>query len=151
MSKKKIIVCSDAEHSTIIAALRHYQQQEMTEESKRCEFLSDIATNGGQHEGLDSEEVNELVMSINFAPEKDEVTQALKDNGYTLGDVITAYQVDESNPYVKGALEKNEEGEMQLDCPTVVSEGDDEGAYVMAWVWVSDEEAGITHVCEEAP
>lgn len=35
------------------------------------------------------------------------------------------------------------EGEIEIDPGAIVSMGGDPGAYVMAWVWVSNEEAGI--------
>ena len=31
-------------------------------------------------------------------------------------------------------------GELEIDAGAVVSNGDDEGAYVMAWLWVRDDE-----------
>jgi hypothetical protein len=36
----------------------------------------------------------------------------------------------------------HEEGEVEVECNALVSRGDDEGAYVEAWVWVplQDEE-----------
>lgn len=48
----------------------------------------------------------------------------------------------ESNPYVHGALKYMREGELEVDVLTVISDGE-EGAYVMAWVWVSREDAGL--------
>lgn len=41
-----------------------------------------------------------------------------------------------------GALEFVRDGECEIDDHAVVS-GSDEGAYVMAWVWVSNEDAGV--------
>lgn len=41
------------------------------------------------------------------------------------------------------------EGECEIDDWAVVSKGDDGGAYVMAWVWVTDEQAGIDPEEEE--
>jgi hypothetical protein len=35
------------------------------------------------------------------------------------------------------------DGELEIDDGAIVSVGDDPGAYVQAWVWVSNEEAGI--------
>jgi hypothetical protein len=35
------------------------------------------------------------------------------------------------------------EGELEVDANAIVSKGDDDGAYVMAWLWVSDEDAGL--------
>lgn len=32
--------------------------------------------------------------------------------------------------------ELNSEGELEFDCYCAVSEGDDNGAYVQAWVWI---------------
>lgn len=38
------------------------------------------------------------------------------------------------------------EGDLEMDQDAEVSLGDDPGAYVMVWKWVSDEDAGILHV-----
>jgi hypothetical protein len=46
--------------------------------------------------------------------------------------------------YRKAADEMSREGECEVDDGAVVSIGSDSGAYVMAWMWVTDEEAGIT-------
>lgn len=35
------------------------------------------------------------------------------------------------------------DGELEFDSDTIVSAGEDPGAYVMGWCWVSDVEAGI--------
>jgi hypothetical protein len=47
----------------------------------------------------------------------------------------------DSNAYVLAAAEHVSEGEIEVDNPAVVSRSEDGGAYVMAWVWVSDEDA----------
>lgn len=54
-----------------------------------------------------------------------------------------------------GAKQKREEPELNpyrdaaegadFDDDAIVSKGKDNGAYVMAWIWVSDEDAGIEH------
>lgn len=41
-------------------------------------------------------------------------------------------------------LVKGEEGNVEVDDTAGISEGDDDGAYVEAWLWVSNDEAGIT-------
>lgn len=41
------------------------------------------------------------------------------------------------------------EGEIEVDESAVVSEGDDNGAYVQAWVWVYTHEAGLPAKLEE--
>jgi hypothetical protein len=49
--------------------------------------------------------------------------------------------VDELQPYRDAAKELfHREGEIEIDPGAPVSKGDDEGAYVQAWVWVSDYE-----------
>jgi hypothetical protein len=38
----------------------------------------------------------------------------------------------------------NHQVNLEFDDTAVISESDDEGTYVMAWVWVTDDEAGVT-------
>jgi hypothetical protein len=38
----------------------------------------------------------------------------------------------------------NHQVNLEFDDTAVISESDDEVTYVMAWVWVTDEEAGVT-------
>ena len=46
--------------------------------------------------------------------------------------------------YIEAARKRWErEGEIEIDDDPKVSAGDDPGAYVQAWVWVSNEEAGL--------
>ena len=40
--------------------------------------------------------------------------------------------------YQEAASDLQRDGELEIDAPGVVSLSDDGGAYVMAWVWVSD-------------
>jgi hypothetical protein len=43
--------------------------------------------------------------------------------------------------YIKAArAQYHKDGEIEIDDGALVSRGDDPGAYVQAWVWVSDEE-----------
>lgn len=43
--------------------------------------------------------------------------------------------------YIRAARNEYErEGEIEIDSNAVVSRGDDPGAYVQAWVWVSHED-----------
>lgn len=81
------------------------------------------------------------------------VEKALKVLTGTFGE---AYQLiaernasEEDSPYIAYAqsdLAKG--GELEIDDTTAVSHGGDAGAYVHAWVWVSDEEAGIERCSE---
>ena len=75
---------------------------------------------------------------------------ALKAEGLTFGACITAFGVDrDTDPFAKVAFENyQDEGSTEIDDFTVLSKSKD-GAYVMAWVWVSNEEAGIPSDEEE--
>jgi hypothetical protein len=68
----------------------------------------------------------------------DRLRQDLNHTGLDFGPVVNLLGSDESNPYVAAALESDHlrEGEIEVDVPTIVSEGDDNGAYVMAWIWI---------------
>ena len=43
-----------------------------------------------------------------------------------------------------------DEGDIEVDDDAIVSAGDDDGVYVEAWLWVSNEEAGIETKEDEA-
>lgn len=46
--------------------------------------------------------------------------------------------------YRSAAQKRAREGEIEVDDNAVVSLGDDPGAYVQAWLWISDSEAGLS-------
>jgi len=58
-------------------------------------------------------------------------------------DALTALDDPELAPYRAAAFEQSSAGELEIDPGAVVSKGHDRGAYVMAWLWISDEDAGI--------
>ena len=58
-------------------------------------------------------------------------------------DALTGLDDAELAPYRAAAVEQSSAGELEIDPGAVVSKGDDRGAYVMAWLWISDEDAGI--------
>lgn len=67
----------------------------------------------------------------------------LKENGLTIGECITAFAVPNDDPYVKGARSLILGGDdIEIDDNTTTSVGED-GAWVLNWLWVSNEEAGI--------
>lgn len=45
--------------------------------------------------------------------------------------------------------EHNKDGECEVDTNGIVSVSDDGGAYVMAWVWVYDKDAGVVREAAE--
>lgn len=72
---------------------------------------------------------------MNFVDE----LRKLKDAGMTFSDCVAIFGSDDSNPYVDAARKHfHREGEVEFDDTTVVSESEDAGAYVMAWIWVDD-------------
>jgi hypothetical protein len=69
----------------------------------------------------------------------------LKARGLSFGDCLRAFGVDRgSDPYARTVFQKHHrDGEIEIDSRTVVSLSDDGGAYVMAWLWVSNAAAGL--------
>jgi hypothetical protein len=70
---------------------------------------------------------------------------ALIADGLTIGECLRAFAADDNDPYVKAARQKATDT-IEIDAQAVTSVGDD-GAWVTAWVWVSNAQAGL----EEAP
>jgi hypothetical protein len=60
-------------------------------------------------------------------------------DGLSFGECVEAFATDD--PLIEKARDEYvHEGEVEIDDATVVSRGDDSGAYVLAWVWVDDPE-----------
>lgn len=144
MSKSYILVLDEAQNASILAALRFYQQSGMNSAGQE---IHEIASNAGAIEPLSSDEIDCLCESINQdALEKKSVIEALKSNGFEFSDFVSVYgERSDSNPYVKAAQDmvSTREGDLEVDEPAVVSAGEDFGAYVLAWLWVSNDEAGV--------
>lgn len=56
----------DAEHATILAALRFYQEKGQGDPANRSEMIDDIATKGHQVVSLDANAIDDLCERINF-------------------------------------------------------------------------------------
>jgi hypothetical protein len=54
---------------------------------------------------------------------------------------------DPADPY-RAAAQEQADDDLEIDQDAVVSSGDDAGAWVMGWTWVTDEAAGL-FTCEE--
>jgi hypothetical protein len=68
---------------------------------------------------------------------------ALRANGLTIGECIEALAVPDDDPYVAAARAKIlGDDKVEIDDRTTTSVGD-QGAWVLAWLWVSDEWAGF--------
>lgn len=55
-------------------------------------------------------------------------------------DTIAEQEGPDAVKYREAASKLSKDGELEIDDGAVVSMGDDPGAYVMAWVWVPNEE-----------
>jgi hypothetical protein len=65
---------------------------------------------------------------------------ALIDRGLKFGTCVRAFaekQSPEELKYSELARNRNRDGELEVDETSVVSLSDDNGAYVMAWLWVN--------------
>ena len=79
----------------------------------------------------------------NPVSQRPKVLEALKADGLSIGECITALAVPNDDPYIKKARSLVASGDdVQIDDDTTISVGE-EGAWVLCWLWVSNEEAGI--------
>lgn len=79
----------------------------------------------------------------------------LIDAGLDFGEALPAFaerQSEDELRYISGAREHHHvEGEVEFDDHPIVSLGSDPGAYVLGWVWVTNDEAGISDEDETDP
>lgn len=71
----------------------------------------------------------------------DALLKAYTDAGGDFASCTRAFASADSHPIVQSARLLQKDGELEFDDRVVISEGDDGGAYVLAWVWVDAEEA----------
>ncbi len=71
------------------------------------------------------------------------LAEQLRAAGYKVYDPPAATEKELWDKYRTGAKAQQREGELEVDDDAVVSLGDDAGAYVQAWVWVSNSDAGL--------
>ena len=71
----------------------------------------------------------------------------------TFGECVRRHAAPNDNPYVMAArkthLVQSNDEDLGLDDAVVLSEGEG-GAWAMAWIWISDAEAGIATEEEDA-
>jgi len=76
----------------------------------------------------------------------------LKDDGLEFQDCIEVFGENENNQFVLAAREfHHKDGVLEIDDTTVVSESEDNGAYVMSWVWVDGSDLStlmVSKACE---
>jgi hypothetical protein len=118
-------------HATVLAALRGYQIELQRLDGAVPENLREIATNGGAVQPLDGKQIDQLCESLN-------------QHGLDFSAIVPMFaELAQHSPYVAAAQRMAKDGEIEVDNPAVVSKGDDDGAYVMAWMWVSNRQAGF--------
>lgn len=128
-----IIALSDQQLHHFLAGLRALQRLH------HCADLDDIATNGGEVEALSLEQLDDLAEALNtgtLAPTFSQSVAFHFDKQVTNEPELDVYRdAADKLSFVR-------EGECEVDSNALVSKGEDAGAYVMAWVWVDDEDIG---------
>ncbi|MBE7540614.1 MAG: hypothetical protein HS122_19670 [Opitutaceae bacterium] len=142
MTKQNILLVDDRQHATLLAALRFYQAQGMGEPTNRTDAIHDIATNGDEVVSLDASGIDKLCERLQASSARPEVLASLKDEGMTIGECVTALAVPNDDPYVLAARQLVQgDNDTEIDDNTTTSVGED-GAWVLGWIWVNNEEAG---------
>lgn len=97
----------------------------------------------GGGRGVDlAEEIDGLRRQI-AALERAPVLEAMKQAGLSYQDCLPVFAAAEDDPYVEAARQLIAgDDDLSIDDRTITSESD-EGAWVLGWIWVSDEEAGV--------
>jgi hypothetical protein len=123
---KAIYALTPEQHATVLSALRRYA----------------IALYKGHMPDLIA--TNDDIVTPLTAEQTDALCEDLNNHGLSFGDVVNILGTDDS-PYVAAAHEHRllNEGTLEVDPKTIVSESEG-GAYVMAWLWVDGEDAGVT-------
>jgi hypothetical protein len=132
-TKSALYVLTPEAHATVVAALRLYQHELGIHTSRaHYEAIRIIATNNDTVTPLTSAQIDTLCLDLNH-------------DGLEFSAIVPLFaESAEDSAYVRTAQENAREGEFEVDEPAVVSRGDDDGAYVMGWMWVSNDAAGLT-------
>lgn len=97
--------------------------------------------NGGRGVEL-AEEIDGLRRQI-AALERAPVLEAMKQAGLTYQDCLPVLAAPEDDPYVEAARQLIAgDDDLSMDDRTITSDSDG-GVWVLGWIWVSDEEAGV--------
>lgn len=123
-----LLKVSSVEFDTILAALRFWQREGNMTHLPEWEIATET-----EKTGLDDKAIDELCERINTV--EVQFHECIRELG-----VETT-----KDPHAKSAWEiYHRDGELEIDDFTVISYGEDPGAYVMGWVWISDETAGVS-------
>jgi hypothetical protein len=129
-TKPALYALNPQEHATIQAALACYFDR--VDDAFADQIYTETATKGGTVKAMDAKQVESLAKRLNGP-------------GLEFVEIVNLIGDDPDDPYVRGAHTHYllDEGTLEVDHRTIVSRGDDPGAYVMAWLWVSNEQAGV--------
>jgi hypothetical protein len=128
--KPALYALTQEAHATVLAALRFYQSN-LDAFGDLPAGINDIASNCGTLQPLEGDDISELCDSLNH-------------HGLDFSAIVPMFaELAQHSPYVAAAQRMAKDGEIEVDNPAVVSKGDDDGAYVMAWMWVSNRQAGF--------
>jgi hypothetical protein len=130
----KLLLLTDQQFHHTLAGLRALQY----DFEQGDERWADIATDENQVARFTSEELDELCDAINCnEPSSGAVFTYLCDAQKAAEPQLNAYR-DRAD-----GMDYVREGQVEIDDNAIVSKGEDAGAYVMGWVWVDDDVAGI--------
>ena len=126
-TKPALYALTPEEHATVLVALRHYRGV-----MAACNDKRPVTTVHGTVQPLDYDGIGTLCAG-------------LEHTGLDFSAIVSLFaEKAEDSPYVAAAQQMASEGKFEVDEPAVVSKGDDDGAYVMGWMWVSNDAAGLT-------
>jgi len=142
--EKSICLIDAEQHATILASLRLYQALRMGSDCDRSDAIAKIATNAGQLIALDDAGIDLLVEKLQLDADPVKILSVMKSRGAEFDSCIQVFGVDaNSDPYSKKACEYLLGGDdHEVDEKTVISHSDG-GAWVMSWLYITNEEAGV--------
>jgi hypothetical protein len=128
--KPKLHALTDAEHATVLAALNYYHQ--IVYDGSLLDLPIDIqglANNHGTITPLDARQIDKLCENLNHP-------------GLDFTQACALFAVDDADPHVAAARCRYQFSESINIAEPAVTSACDDGADVLAWVRVTDEEAG---------
>lgn len=80
---------------------------------------------------------------------KEVIEAFVKKENLTFADFVKYFAAPEDDPFVKEARRRSKDGEIEVDSCTVRSGSAGDGDYVMAWLWVHNEDVGLPSIYDE--
>lgn len=92
-------------------------------------------------------------MSMSHSERLAELRRLIQRAGLTFADCVTVFACpdddEEGQALIQAARRLQRDGEIEFDDNVVLSGSGDDGDYVLAWVWISNEEAGLPNADDE--